>query len=195
MKPIFTMLLSASAASCMQQPSNVDGIPDDPVTRAIINDFLDLPRQPPPLAHRLRSKLFPTATDRAFRLEREADIVIYYSSDGLIRIDNGPTQSPVDVPDELRPPSQWVGLFDSQPKKSMVVVVIAKNVWKDEELGRQLSFLNRYFTDRGYRRIVIQQARAAGRPTHSDITVRAGKQIHFTSAPGIRRGLTPLLTR
>lgn len=70
-------------------------------------------------------------------------------------------------------PADLSGFLHRQRKKSLVVVIIEKQTWTEEELARHLTFLNRYFTDHGYRRVVIQQARGYGRPIHSD-TARPG---------------------
>ncbi|MES2921870.1 MAG: hypothetical protein V4819_09995 [Verrucomicrobiota bacterium] len=136
------------------------------VNRDTIDANLSTPRPPPSLREKFRSALLPTDTERAFELERKADLVAWYTTDGRIRIDaiSGSETELVGSPAELS------GFFDRHQKKSLVVIVVAKNVWDDAELASHLAFLNHYFTSHGYRRIVIQQARASGRPTHSDIS-------------------------
>jgi|GEM_PF-4515709 len=131
------------------------------------NDFI-LPalQRTPPLQERIRSTLFPTAMERAFELERRADLVAWYHTDGRIRIDSVSRQE-IELEGS---PAELSGFFDQQQKKALVVIIVAKNVWDDAELASHLAYLNHYFTSRGYRRVVIQQARAYGRPTHSDIS-------------------------
>ena len=75
--------------------------------------------------------------------------------------------------------------FDSQRKKSMVVVIVAKNVWEPGVEATHLNFIRHYFTERGYNRIVIQQARSMGRPTHSDTIVRENSSTSRGRRPGL----------
>lgn len=174
MKSVFAIALAASAVSCMQKPVRVDGIPDD-FSQPILNT-------PNPL-RRIQSTLFPDQDDRAFRLEKMADLVVEYDTSGGMSADPPKTYER----SESKPAAELVGFFDSQTRKTLVVVIVAKNVWSDAELARHLAFLNGYFADRGYRRVVIQQASGGGRPTHSDTTFRNGKPIHFPSTTN-RRG-------
>lgn len=102
--------------------------------------------------------------NRAFRIEKEADVVVAYNGETLSIYRSRPTQ-----PDDYRKPSQLIPFFDSQPRKKLVVVVFDKNVWSDSRLRSEITKTNRYFFARGYHRVVIQQASGGiHRLTHSD---------------------------
>lgn len=156
MKP-FVLLSALALASCGTTP------------QAINRDNIDfiLAKKPSPLA-KARTALFPTETERAFTLERQADLVVFYRRSGEMRIES---VSGKRVDDDA--PTDFPGFLDRQRKKSLVVVIIEKQTWSDEELARHLAFINDCFLGHGYRRVVIQQARGWGRPIHSD-TARPG---------------------
>lgn len=155
-KPFFLLPVAVALASCATpQALNRDNI-----------DFI-LAKEPSPL-DKARTALFPTETERAFAQERQADLVVFYRRSGEMRIESI-SGKPVD--DDS--PADFPAILDRQRKKSLVVVIIEKQVWPEEELARHLAFLNGYFLGHGYRRVVIQQARGNGRPIHSD-TARPG---------------------
>lgn len=130
------------------------------INRNTIDDILSQPRTP---IERLNRAIFRSESERA-------DIVLFYSTNGRLRIDNGPTQPMVHLTEDTMPLKDWIVFFDSQPRKSMVVIILVKNVWSDGERSTHLSRINGYFTARGYQRIVIQQATSTSLPTLSDIT-------------------------
>lgn len=157
MKPI--LLLSVLAlASC--------GTPQA-INRNNIDFVLTNPPKPSPLA-KARTALFPTETERAFAQERQADLVVFYRRSGEMRIES---VSGKPVEDDSR--TDFPAFLDRPRKKSLVVVIIEKQTWSDEELARHLAFLNHHFLSHGYRRVIIQQARGWGRPILSD-TARTG---------------------
>ncbi len=137
------------------------------INRDNIDFILSNPPKPTPLA-KARTALFPTETERAFAQERQADLVVFYRRSGEMRI-----ESLSGKPVEDDTPVDFPGFLDRQAKKSLVVVIIEKQVWPEEEVARHLAFINKFFLGHGYRRVVIQQARGNGRPIHSD-TARPG---------------------
>ncbi|RYD43869.1 MAG: hypothetical protein EOP83_31540 [Verrucomicrobiaceae bacterium] len=129
-------------------------------------DFI-LAKKPSPL-DKARTALFPNQTERAFAQERQADLVVFYRGSGEMRI-RSLSGKPVD--DDS--PADFPSFLDRQREKSLVVVIIEKQVWAEEEMARHLAYLNNFFLGHGYRRVVVQQARGNGRPIHSD-TARPG---------------------
>jgi len=107
-------------------------------------------------------------TTRAFATEAAADIVVSYNGEEMMAVRDGPVVRRVDV--SWPKPSKLVHYFDSRPRKNLVVVIFEKNVWSDARLQSEIAKTNRYFFARGYKRVVIQQARSSSRPTHSDVT-------------------------
>lgn len=137
-------------------------------------DFVLANPPKPSLIVKARKVLFPTETERAFAQERQADLVVFYYGSGEMRIEavsgrRVNDDSPADLPEFL----------ERQKKKSLVVVIIEKQVWPEEELTRHLAHLNSYFLGHGYRRVVIQQARATGRPIHSDTILPGTSRVRF----------------
>lgn len=125
------------------------------------NDFdKRTPAQPP---------LFNSATEKAFRLERQADISVELRSDGSMDINVTERQgdewgkNPISFH-----PDQLIRFFDQQPHKNLVVVCFHKQAWPDDVLKQRIESTNQYFFDRGYQRVVIQQFYSSGRGTHSD---------------------------
>ena len=103
-----------------------------------------------------------------FRLEKQADIVVDYSADrridiGIGEVDRRGIRNIVD-----HDPSDLISFFDQQRHKDLVVVVFAKRLRSHEDLSGEIAHVKRYFEDRGYRRISIQQAGAQGRGEHLD---------------------------
>lgn len=110
---------------------------------------------------------FSEETRRAFDLESKADFVAWYSTDGKLDVGIGRT----DKAQNLHHPisfklEELEGFFDDQKHKTLIVVTVAKHVWTDKELADHVTRLRDYFIDRGYRRIVIEQAYASGRGIH-----------------------------
>ena len=134
---------------------------DVAISRGNINDFLNNPPK--------TRRPFNDANEKAFRLERKADIVVELTSDGLMNIEvterhgNEYGRNPIDFH-----PDQLIRFFDLQRHKNLVVVCLHKQVWPEELLKQRIESTNQYFFDRGYQRVVIQQYRGFGRGTHSD---------------------------
>ncbi len=118
----------------------------------------------------------PDDTERAFALEKAADFVVKLTDDGKFDIGVGRITSTEG--------SEWKGLkhvyfeqdelvsfFDLQRHKDLIVILFHKSSRKSEEVRKEVAKMNAYFKDRGYKRIVIQQLLAFGRPIYSDITV------------------------
>lgn len=161
-KPVWVLPAALGLISCGVSPDPSDGIP---INRNNIDFLLSLPPRPAPLHQKARKALFPSAMDRAFELEQKADIVVWYTNSGQLWIDSVSGNQV-----ELKgPPADISAFLDHQPKKSLAVIVVAKNTWEDSELAAHIAFLNQYFLGRGYRRVVIQQAHSSVRPTHSDV--------------------------
>ena len=114
-------------------------------------------------SRRPKRKLHPE-TEKAFRLEKEADAFVEMTSDG--RFDIGITDRNGGRVDFQ--PDQLIHHFSQQRHKNLVVICFHKQAWPDEVLKERIESTNRYFFDRGYRRVVIQQYMGFGRPTHSD---------------------------
>lgn len=157
MKSALLLLPVLALASCgTPQEINRDNI-----------DFI-LAKKPSPLA-KARTALFPNETERAFAQERQADLVLLYADPDSMSISSISGESLRDY----YSPEDWPAFLDRQVKKSLVVVIIEKQNWPEEELARHLAFINDFFLGHGYRRVVIQQARSSSRPIHSD-TARPG---------------------
>jgi len=115
-------------------------------------------------APRTSKRNLPPGTAEAFRLEQKADTFVEMTSDGRFNIEV------TDAKGRLLDfhPDQLIRYFDHQRRKDLVVVCFHKQVWPQQVLQERIESTNRYFFDRGYRRVVIQQYMSFGRPTHSD---------------------------
>lgn len=151
MKIFLTMIALATAACSRPEIAGV------PVTRNSIDLVLN---------SRSKKSPYDRKTDRAFRIEADADIVVEYTGDGKMDIDIIQARTPVFFdPDEL------IGFFDRQRHKKLIVVIFHKSTRDDTAIQAEVSKLNAYFKDRGYRRVVIQQYYGFSRGTHSDVRV------------------------
>lgn len=157
---ILLPLLTVALAACSQP--EIAGVP---VTRNSIDVVLN---------SRWKKSPYDRKTDRAFKIEADADLVVEYTGDGKMDIDIGRLSTFSDIqartpvffdPDEL------IGFFDGQRHKKLVVVIFRKSTRDDTAIQAEVSKLNAYFKDRGYRRVVIQQYYAFSRGTHSDLRV------------------------
>ena len=136
---------------------------DVAISRSNIDEILNKPS-------RRRSLLFSNIPDKgAFRLERKADIFVELTHDGLMDIN---VTEHHEKENRRYPihyyPDQLIRFFDFQRHKNLVVVCFHKQAWPEELLKQRIESTNRYFFDRGYKRVVIQQYRSYGRETHSD---------------------------
>jgi len=112
---------------------------------------------------------FSEETKRAFNLEAAADFSAWYSTDGKLDVGIGRRDKAQNINYPIRfTLEELEGFFDDQKHKGLIVVTVAKNVWTDEELGDHVTRLRDFFIDRGYQRIVIEQAYASGRGIHLD---------------------------
>lgn len=108
-------------------------------------------------------------TEKTIRLEREADIVASYHTDGRLDVGIGKFDRKVGARDSiLFTFDELEGFFDSQNNKSLIVVVIEKNVWSAQRVEEEVERLRAYFAARGYRRISIQQGLGGGRGEYLD---------------------------
>lgn len=114
------------------------------------------------------------ATQRAFAREKSADFVVRYSGDDVFEIGVGTTTTRDGVEifsPRSFPADELISFFDRQRHKQLVVVIFEKGVLFKGTRQDEVTKIHSYFKERGFKRIVIQQARANGRPTLSDITV------------------------
>ena len=138
-----------------------------PVTRNSIDGILESH----PSKWRWKSET-ERATDRAFDLEKKADVTVEYTMSKKMDIKVGRLESSHGITARhptLFDPSELIWFFEGLNRKDLIVVMFHKNTWSDDEEKREISKINSYFRDRGYKRIVIQQFRSWGRPTLSDI--------------------------
>jgi hypothetical protein len=110
---------------------------------------------------------FNEKTKRAFALESEADFVGWYSTDSKLDIGIGRTDKEKNLHHPIRfSLDELKGFFDAQKHKGLIVITVAKHVWTDDELAGHIARLRDYFIERGYKRIVIEQAHSFGRGIH-----------------------------
>jgi hypothetical protein len=117
---------------------------------------------------------YEEATQRAFALADSADQVVRYEGDEMFDIGIGKTTTREGVKGfspRSFPADELISFFDRQRHKQLVVVIFEKRVSYKGTQQDEVTKIHAYFKERGYKRIVIQQARATGRPTLSDITV------------------------
>jgi hypothetical protein len=125
-------------------------------------------------------------TKRAFEQVAAADFVVSYSTDGKLNIGVGRTDrqgvhSPIAFsPEELE------RFFDNQRHKDLIVVVVAKNVWSDEEVKNHVLKLRDYFVARGYKKVVIQQGSGSGRGIHLEHDAKAKAEQAGAGQPATR---------
>lgn len=107
-------------------------------------------------------------TTKAFAVEATADIVVAYNGETMTVWRDGPvTRKATGSPPSL---TKLVHYFGSRARKNLVVVIFAKNVWSEARVKAEIQKISRYFFERGYHRIVIQQGLSSGRSTLSDTT-------------------------
>ena len=114
---------------------------------------------------------FAEETARAFKQVEEADFVAWYSMGGKLDIGVGRT----DKDRNLHHPITFTleeleDFFGDQKHKDLIVVGIMKHVWTDDELKKHVEKLRDFFVERGYAKIVIQQAHGSGRGIHLEHT-------------------------
>jgi hypothetical protein len=170
MKLIAMILLLPLLASCgSSSPDGTDQIPE--ITRSSIDSIPGLPQR----ATRIKNIPLDRESERAFALEKAADLVIEYTGGGLFDIGVGRMKSSDGSP--YRDP-QYFSLgelgefFDEQRHKDLIVVNFHKAASIRPPLETDIAMVNSYFKDRGYRRVVICQFRSWGRPIHSDTKFR-----------------------
>jgi hypothetical protein len=130
---------------------------------------------------------FAKETARAFELEEKADFVADYSTDGKLDIGVGRTDKAQGIHHSIRfSLEELEGFFDDQRHKDMIVVVVAKNVWTDEELQNHVLKLRDYFVARGYKKVVIQQGLGGGRGIHLEHDAKAKAEQAGTGQPATR---------
>ena len=97
-------------------------------------------------------------------LEKLADIVVDYTSSDQLHIIGSDSKGGDRILEEL------TDFFDGQKNKDLVVVIICKHMWSQDEVVKKVHKINEYFIARGYSRISIQQALGASRGFHSNYT-------------------------
>ncbi len=110
---------------------------------------------------------FSPTTERAFKLEEEADFVAWYSLDGKLDVGVGRTDKKENLYHSIKfSLEELEGFFDKQKHKNLIVVGIQKQNLTKEVLEMHITKLRDYFVARGYARVVIQQAYGNGRGIH-----------------------------
>ena len=130
--------------------------PDDASAVLVIIPKLDAPP----------ADAVPKTLEDFFKMEHDADVVIYYDPDhekNNMKITLGPVQdnnTHVAARNETFSPTsaQLQKFFNDQPRKNLIVIVYEKNVLEDAESMAKAIVLKDYFVARGYKRISIQQA-------------------------------------
>jgi hypothetical protein len=114
--------------------------------------------------------------ERADALEKAADYVVHYTDDGKFDIGVGRLNSVEgrewkSLKSVYFEQDELVSFFDRQRHKDLIVILFHKSSRGSDAVRKEVAKMNAYFKDRGYKRIVIQQLLAFGRPILSDITV------------------------
>ncbi len=130
--------------------------PDDASAVLVIIPKLDAPP----------ADAVPKTLEDFFKMEHDADVVIYYDPDhekNNMKITLGPVQdnnTHAAVRNETFSPTsaQLQKFFNDQPRKNLIVIVYEKNVLEAAESMAKAIVLKDYFVARGYKRISIQQA-------------------------------------
>jgi len=120
-------------------------------------------------------------SERAFKIEQQADHVISFTADGkfdigLGKVDNN-TRTPIYLDFQ-----QIERYFTLQKNKELIVIVCDKNMWGDHTLKQHINSLNDFFFKCGFKRVVIQQGYAFGRGIWSD-KLNPNHGLESTSAP------------
>lgn len=117
---------------------------------------------------------FASATARAFEMEKQADFVADYATDGKLDIGIGRTDNEQGIHHSIRfSLEELEDFFDDQRHKNSIVVVVAKNLWTDEELQNHVLKLRDYFIARGYKKVIIQKGSGGGRGIHLEYDAKA----------------------
>lgn len=121
----------------------------------------------------------PVSTEEAFKAELEADVVVTYTwRENLdIGVEVMSPRNDGSLAGMEHSPRELQHFFKSQKHKKLVVVILDKNTWDDDKIGRIVTEMTQYFFDAGYRRVVIQQGRGSGRGTYSDKTTEPNQRL------------------
>ena len=136
-------------------------------TRNSIDFILDRPDR-----KRGRESRLDPESKRACALEKSADLVVEFTFDGELDIGVGSSRDGARYPQHFSF-GELVGFFDEQRHKQLIVVNVHKGAPGEDSIQEAIDRINRYFKDRGYRRVVICQFRGWGRPIHSDTRFRS----------------------
>jgi len=165
MKPVLTILETESICFtdalddlCTQAKTDwsIKFDPDDASAVLVIIPKMDAPP----------ADAVPDHLKDLFKMEDEADVLIYYQPDfekNNMEIRCGPKQDK-NAREAVRketfsPTSEpLLKFFDDQPRKNLIVIVYEKNMLGDAECRAKATILKDYFVARGYKRISIQQA-------------------------------------
>jgi hypothetical protein len=163
-----TLLLALHTSCRSSSPEGEDQIM--PVTRSNIDLILNNPR-----STRIKNIPLDPESKRAFALEKAADLVIEFTGGGMFDIGVGRIKSADG--NTYRDPQYFslgelVEFFDQQRHKDLIVVNFHKGASIRPSLDSDISRINDYFRDRGYRRVVICQFRSSSYPIHSDTKFR-----------------------
>ena len=161
-----TLLLALLNSCKSSSPEGEDQI----ITRSNIDLILKDPR-----STRIKNIPLDRESKRAFAFERAADLVIEFTGGGLFDIGIGRIKSADG--NTYRDPQYFslgelVEFFDQQRHKDLIVVNFHKGASIRPSLDSDISRINDYFRDRGYRRVVICQFRSSSYPIHSDTKFR-----------------------
>lgn len=127
-----------------------------------------------------------------FKLENDADLVIYYHpdhDDRAMEISSGPRKNDkarVIIRKERfsKTSKSLVKYFNDQPRKQLIVIVFEFNKLEEAECMAKATTLKDYFAARGYRRISIQQATNGGsRPVYVDYTAEPKMAVQPAARP------------
>lgn len=144
--------------------NNIDAVLNHPNRSDNFNEISGIPSRL--LINRGPYSSPDAATLRACRIEAKADMVASYAPGSRTLSVNRP-EGTKEIRGQLPALISW---FDKLEPKKLAVVIIEKSVLSDSEIQGEVARLDSYLHERGYPRVVIQQARAISRPTYSDTT-------------------------
>lgn len=148
--PVFVTLACASCVSNSPKFTPVSGFNIPPEHRIISGAAF----------------LHNATTKKAFKLAKNADIVIDYNSAGELDLrirDGSKGRNYVDF--KL---ADLVDYFDEQRHKDLIVIVFDKSMRSREQAYKEAGVLKDYFIARGYKRICVQQGYSTCRGIYLD---------------------------
>lgn len=122
---------------------------------------------PVPLFPEMTAEEFQAMTERAFQMERQADLVIDFETPNELRLLLKEQSDAVSTTEQ----GLAVAIAKANSKKDLAVVTLGKRVryqYDEPELGKKVDEIEGVLKAQGFKKIVFQLASASGRPIYRE---------------------------